>query len=146
LRQQQAGSKSSDRRSVVVVVTIAIHFQGTARIADRAVHELCPAAVSRPARERGTWSGVRRSLPQSKPLRAAARPGPALSRGTMATLRPCNPYHRHRMDLALEVNGLTKTYGTFVAVNGLSLSMQRGEVLGLVGPNGAGKTTTLRAI
>jgi ABC-2 type transport system ATP-binding protein len=50
------------------------------------------------------------------------------------------------MDLALEVNGLTKTYGTFVAVKGLSLTLKRGEVLGLVGPNGAGKTTTLRAI
>jgi ABC-2 type transport system ATP-binding protein len=50
------------------------------------------------------------------------------------------------MDLALEVNGLTKTYGSFVAVNGLTLAVKRGEVLGLVGPNGAGKTTTLRAI
>jgi ABC-2 type transport system ATP-binding protein len=50
------------------------------------------------------------------------------------------------MDLALEVNGLTKTYGSFIAVNGLTLAVKRGEVLGLVGPNGAGKTTTLRAI
>jgi len=48
--------------------------------------------------------------------------------------------------LALEVHDLTKTYGTFVAVNGLSLAVKRGEVLGLVGPNGAGKTSTLRAI
>jgi ABC-2 type transport system ATP-binding protein len=50
------------------------------------------------------------------------------------------------MTAALELSNLTKTYGTFVAVSGLSLSVQRGEVLGLVGPNGAGKTTTLRAL
>jgi ABC-2 type transport system ATP-binding protein len=46
----------------------------------------------------------------------------------------------------IEVETLTKLYGEFVAVNGLSFSVQAGEVLGLVGPNGAGKTTTLRAL
>jgi ABC-2 type transport system ATP-binding protein len=46
----------------------------------------------------------------------------------------------------IEVTGLTKRYGTFTAVNGLSLTVQPGEVLGLVGPNGAGKTTTLRCL
>jgi ABC-2 type transport system ATP-binding protein len=44
----------------------------------------------------------------------------------------------------IEVQGLTKLYGKFVAVSELSFSVQPGEVLGLVGPNGAGKTTTLR--
>lgn len=46
----------------------------------------------------------------------------------------------------IQVDGLTKLYGEFVAVNELSFSAQPGQVLGLVGPNGAGKTTTLRCL
>jgi ABC-2 type transport system ATP-binding protein len=44
----------------------------------------------------------------------------------------------------IEVQGLTKRYGDFTAVQDLSFAVHPGEVLGLVGPNGAGKTTTLR--
>jgi ABC-2 type transport system ATP-binding protein len=46
----------------------------------------------------------------------------------------------------IQVDGLTKLYGEFVAVNELSLAVQPGEVMGLVGPNGAGKTSTLRCL
>lgn len=46
----------------------------------------------------------------------------------------------------IEVAGLSKDYGTVVAVSGLSFSTEKGEILGLLGPNGAGKTTTLRML
>ncbi len=46
----------------------------------------------------------------------------------------------------IEVQGLTKRYGAFTAVNDLSFAVRPGEVLGLVGPNGAGKTSTLRCL
>jgi ABC-2 type transport system ATP-binding protein len=46
----------------------------------------------------------------------------------------------------IEVNQLTKAFGTKVAVNQLSFAVGRGEVLGFLGPNGAGKSTTMRMI
>jgi ABC-2 type transport system ATP-binding protein len=48
--------------------------------------------------------------------------------------------------LVLDVDGLTKTYGSLSAVTDLSFQVAPGEVLGLVGPNGAGKTSTLRCL
>lgn len=46
----------------------------------------------------------------------------------------------------LEINNLYKYYGKFAALNGLNLSIKKGELFGFVGPNGAGKTTTMRII
>ncbi|MBZ4645798.1 MAG: transporter ATP-binding protein [Clostridia bacterium] len=46
----------------------------------------------------------------------------------------------------LVVENLTKKYGKFLAVNGLSLEIPKGHIFGFVGPNGAGKTTTMKII
>ena len=50
------------------------------------------------------------------------------------------------MSKMLEVRGLTKRFGAFTAVDGIDLSVDRGEVLGFLGPNGAGKSTTMKMV
>ena len=50
------------------------------------------------------------------------------------------------MDIVVKVDNLTKRYGDLVAVNGISFSIEKGEIFGLLGPNGAGKTTTVEMI
>jgi daunorubicin/doxorubicin transport system ATP-binding protein len=49
-------------------------------------------------------------------------------------------------DLAVETDGLVKTFGANRAVDGVSLAVPRGCVYGVLGPNGAGKTTTIRIL
>jgi len=46
----------------------------------------------------------------------------------------------------IEIEGLTKRYGTFTAVDNIDLTVSKGELFGFLGPNGAGKTTSLRII
>lgn len=50
------------------------------------------------------------------------------------------------MDAALQLEGVTKRYGAFTAVDDLSFAARRGKILGFLGPNGAGKTSTIRMI
>jgi ABC-2 type transport system ATP-binding protein len=66
--------------------------------------------------------------------------GPALvyfSRSTHAKLDRCK---------MIKVENLTKIFGTKHAVDGVSFTVERGEVLGFLGPNGAGKSTTMRML
>jgi ABC-2 type transport system ATP-binding protein len=49
-------------------------------------------------------------------------------------------------NIAVEVQGLTRRFGDFVAVDNISLRIARGEVFGFLGPNGAGKSTTIKML
>jgi ABC-2 type transport system ATP-binding protein len=52
----------------------------------------------------------------------------------------------HMTNLALDVADLIKDYSSYRAVDGISFSVEKGQVLGLLGPNGAGKTTTIQML
>ena len=67
--------------------------------------------------------------------------------------RPGCPSERRRTrreysmeDSVIEARNFRKTYGDFVAVDGISFDVQQGEIFGLLGPNGAGKTSTLESL
>ena len=47
---------------------------------------------------------------------------------------------------AIDIKGLTKSYGELKALNGVNISIKKGEFFGLLGPNGAGKTTTINIL
>src|SRR5436190_8914721 len=50
------------------------------------------------------------------------------------------------MSVLIETQGVRKAYGDFVALDGVSLSIQEGELVSIVGPNGAGKTTLVNVL
>jgi ABC-2 type transport system ATP-binding protein len=49
-------------------------------------------------------------------------------------------------DIAIDVHGLTKSFGGRKVVRDLSMQVKRGEIYGFLGPNGSGKTTTIRML
>lgn len=49
-------------------------------------------------------------------------------------------------NVSIEVQNLTKKYGTQIAVNNISFSINKGEIVGFLGPNGAGKSTTMKML
>ena len=51
-----------------------------------------------------------------------------------------------KIDIPIRAEGLTKKFGTFVAVENVTLSIKKGEIFGLLGPNGAGKSTTFKML
>lgn len=52
----------------------------------------------------------------------------------------------NQIDSAVKVEGLTRRFGDFVAVDGINLDIGKGEIFGFLGPNGAGKSTTIKML
>jgi ABC-2 type transport system ATP-binding protein len=55
-------------------------------------------------------------------------------------------YKTTEMKAVIKVNGLTRKFGDFTAVNSIDFQIDSGEIFGFLGPNGAGKTTTVRML
>src|SRR5512143_3126110 len=49
-------------------------------------------------------------------------------------------------ETAVRIEGLTRTFGDFTAVDNISLEVMKGEIFGFLGPNGAGKSTTIKML
>jgi ABC-2 type transport system ATP-binding protein len=78
----------------------------------------------------------------------ALRPSPAARRGALKFLADFRiaPGVRPDMSVLVETKNLTKSFGPILAVDDLSFSVAKGEVLGFLGPNGAGKSTTMKML
>jgi len=70
-------------------------------------------------------------------VRAIPADPPMCARGAVADARPMN---------VIEVENIVKRYGDRLAVDGVSLTVEEGEIFAILGPNGAGKTTTVESI
>ena len=65
----------------------------------------------------------------------------------MTTAEQAQPANAARVaDASIEVNGVSKFFGALTAVDNLTFSVRKGEVVGFLGPNGSGKTTTMRML
>jgi ABC-2 type transport system ATP-binding protein len=103
-------------------------------------------ALSSPATPVRTAEPVRTAVPVS----TAAPPGAGPAGDTSTTPSPARhaavSFERPAGGWAVETHGLTKRFGSNVAVNGVELRVPRGSAFGYLGPNGAGKTTLIRTL
>src|SRR5207245_3712590 len=88
-----------------------------------------------------------RALQARVPDRSASRRTPrAAARGPAGERRAGTGRMTTAPDIAIDVEGLTKSFDGRKAVRNLSMRVKRGQIYGFLGPNGSGKTTTIRML
>ena len=108
----------------------------------------CPNGVAgllRPVRDRVVRGLAQLSGVDVERAYADADPARAASTAAVVQLPPASPRETTGQPL-LVVDTISKRYGGLTAVDGVSLTVNEGEVLGLIGPNGAGKTTLFECL
>ena len=122
---------------------------GGAAAAAAASPATAAAADRRPAaHDRGAAATAAHHHDDGRRRRSRSPPRTASPRSSS----PCDPSNRSEqarlatMTAAVETHDLTRSFPSGVALDGLTLDVQQGEVLALLGPNGAGKTTTVRLL
>jgi polar amino acid transport system permease protein len=74
------------------------------------------------------------------------KPASIVDVATKAQVRFLNPASEKAQDIALELRGVTKSYGSHRAVSNVDLKVKRGEVVSIIGPSGLGKTSLIRTM
>lgn len=97
-----------------------------------------------------TVTGIQTTAPSLEDVFIAAiedmRQADSDQPGTISPELSASTTHTPTATLAVSVENLTRRFGTFTAVDGISLDVQPGEIFGFLGPNGSGKTTTIRML
>src|SRR4029079_11769522 len=91
--------------------------------------------------------GARRRARWRKPASTKARQnGIRLARASSSALRLRTHHLSEEKHSMIEVQNVSRRYGDFTAVDGISFDVREGEIVGILGPNGAGQATSIRMI
>ncbi|MCU1437189.1 MAG: ATP-binding cassette protein, partial [Naasia sp.] len=145
---EEAGPQAPESAGVASLVAAAEEAEPTGVPRKTVVPEATAAGASTepavPADESGAGDRGREG-PFTPPLEVQSRPAAPRPTPKKRSVRPAAPV-RKLGEVVLTIQGLTKRFGSTVAVDDLDLEVRQGSFYGIVGPNGAGKTTTLSMV